>query len=78
MYGAAAVYSVLLCVLLAVIIVLCVQLTTHYSETHYCQKEIKNFTDEFQNMYKDLMKEINQLQKETNKRDQLLIENINN
>ncbi len=78
MYGATAVYSVLLCVLLTVIIVLCVQLTTHYSETHYCQTEIKNFRDEFQNMYKDLTKEINQLQKETNKRDQLLIENINN
>ncbi len=78
MYGATAVYSVLLCVLLTLIIVLCVQLTTHYSETHYCQTEIKNFTDEFQNMYKDLMKEINQLQKETNKRDQILIENINN
>ncbi len=67
MYGATAVYSVLLCVLLAVIIVLCVQLTTHYSETHYCQKEIKNFRDEFQNMYKDLTKRLTSYKKRQTK-----------
>lgn len=79
MYGAAAVCSVLLCVLMTGIIVLCIQLST---ETHNCQTEIKNFTDErgqLQNNYTVLMKERNQLQKENtdliNKREQLLNEN---
>lgn len=73
MYGAAAVCSVLLCVLLTVIIVLSVQLST---ETHHCLIVIKNLRDECQNKYTDLMKKINQLQKEINERYQVLIENI--
>ncbi|XP_026075424.1 uncharacterized protein LOC113054239 [Carassius auratus] len=63
MHGAAAVCLVLFCVLMTVIIVLRVQLST---ETHNCQTEIKNFTEErnqLQKKYTDLEEKRNQLQK---------------